>query len=177
MFSIVVAKDSEDVIGVNGGLAYRFPKDLKRFQEITKGHTVIMGRKTFESIGHPLKDRENIVLTRDASYENDNVTVLYDKDTIYKYILDNIFSPEEIFVIGGESIYEMFINCCTKMYITLIQGCEYYNCNQTSDNVYFFPDFNHGAFDIESIEEILDTDEVCGKSKWLTFVNYKRKNL
>ena len=142
MLSIIVAKSKNNVIGKNNKLIWHIPDDLKRFKTLTTGHTIIMGRKTFESIGRVLPNRNHVVLTRDKNYKinNENVQVVTDISKIDKFINDN----NENFVIGGESIYKTLIDKCQKLYITQI--------NQDFDGDAYFPEINDNKFKI--IEQI-----------------------
>ena len=118
MLSIIVAISENNVIGKDNKLLWHLPEDLKRFKELTTGHTIIMGRKTFESLGGILPNRKHIVITRDTNYkvENNNVEIMNDIQEIDKYVNDN----EENFVIGGAIIYSQLIKKAQKMYITKI---------------------------------------------------------
>lgn len=128
MLSIIVAMSDNNVIGKDNKIIWNLPEDLKRFKEITTGHTIVMGRKTFESLGRVLPNRKHIVITRDETYsvDNENVEIVNDIETIDKYIN----SEEEVFVIGGAIIYKQLINKVNKMYVTKIhekfQGDAYF---------------------------------------------------
>lgn len=118
MLSIIVAISDNNVIGKDNKLIWHLPEDLKRFREITTGHTIIMGRKTFESLGRVLPNRKHIVLTRDKSYQvdNENVEIVNDIERLEEYI-----NPEEEnFVIGGAIIYRQLMSKVDKLYITRI---------------------------------------------------------
>ena len=105
MLSIIVAKASNSVIGGNNDLLWRIPQDLKRFKEITTGHTIIMGRKTFESLPRVLPNRKHIVITRDKNFKVDSDMVHIVKDI--SSVLDKFKDPdEEAFVM----VVEKFIN-------------------------------------------------------------------
>ncbi|MBQ4160629.1 MAG: dihydrofolate reductase [Clostridia bacterium] len=116
---LIVAADKNFAIGKDGGIPWRLRGDLKYFKEQTMGHAVIMGRKTLESLpgGKPLKDRVNIVLTRDASYAPEGVIVCHSIDEV-------LALPEanDAFVIGGESIYKAFLPHCSHAYVTKVDG-------------------------------------------------------
>ena len=118
MLSIIVAKSINNVIGNENKLLWHIPDDMKRFKNLTTGHIIIMGRKTFESLGKVLPNRHHIVLTRDYNYKvnNENVEIIYDISELEKYINDN----NENFVIGGAQIYNELISKCNKLYITQI---------------------------------------------------------
>ena len=118
MLSIIVAKSKNNVIGKDNSLLWHISDDLKRFKELTTGHTIIMGRKTFESIGKALPNRKNIVLTRnfDFNIEDQNVEIVYDVSELQKFK----DSEEECFIIGGALIYNLTINMVDKLYVTEI---------------------------------------------------------
>ena len=119
MINIIVAQGENREIGYKNKLLCHLPKDLKHFKETTMGHTVVMGRKTFESIGRPLKGRENIVLSSrtDLSVDED-VIVTNDIDSILKLNLK--YPSKQIFIIGGESVYLQFLSYTSKIYLTQI---------------------------------------------------------
>ena len=118
MLSIIVAKAKNNIIGKDNALIWHLPDDLKRFKRLTTGHTIIMGRKTFESLGRVLPNRHHIILCNDAqiNIDNENVEILEDISMLDKYIKDS----EEHFVIGGATMYRLLMPMCTKMYITEI---------------------------------------------------------
>ena len=98
MLTAVVAMDPNRLIGCNGALPWHLPEDLAFFKKTTLGHPILMGRKTFESIGRPLPKRRNIVLTRDQSWSHDGVDVIHGSEEIPG-------GDEKIFIIGGAEIY------------------------------------------------------------------------
>ena len=123
--SMIVAVDSNGGIGKDNKLLWHIPGDLKRFKEITTGKTVVMGRKTFESLPfkNGLPNRKNICLTRTPKDSIENVTYIND----INIILNN--SEEEIFIIGGAEIYKLFMPYCNKLYLTQVftkTDCRYF---------------------------------------------------
>ena len=118
MLSIIVAKAKNNIIGKDNALIWHLPEDLKRFKKMTTGHTIIMGRKTFESLGRVLPNRHHVILCNDAqmNVEDENVEILEDISMLEKYIKDT----EEHFVIGGATMYRLLMPVCSKMYITEI---------------------------------------------------------
>ena len=118
MLSIIVAKAKNNIIGKDNALIWHLPEDLKRFKKMTTGHTIIMGRKTFESLGRVLPNRHHVILCNDAQMDidNENVEILEDISMLEKYIKDT----EEHFVIGGATMYRLLMPMCSKMYITEI---------------------------------------------------------
>lgn len=112
--SIIVAMTKERVIGYQNKIPWHLSEDLKRFKKITMGHPIIMGRKTFESIGHPLPGRENIVITRNKNYNVAGITIVHDLVEALKN------KTGECFVIGGAEIYQAALPQAGKLYLTLI---------------------------------------------------------
>jgi dihydrofolate reductase len=115
MISIIAAIGKNNELGKKNELLWSLPADMKHFKETTSGHTVIMGQKTYESIGRPLPNRKNIVLTKDANFKADGVQISNSlEDTLNS--LKN--SEEEVFVIGGGQIYKQSLDYADKLYIT-----------------------------------------------------------
>jgi len=120
MLSIIVAIANNNVIGKDNSLIWHLPEDLKRFKDITTGKTIIMGRKTFESLPCILPNRHHIVLTRDISYNvsDERVTVINNIDELKPYINDE----KEHFIIGGGEVYKLLLPYAEKLYITKIEA-------------------------------------------------------
>ena len=116
MLSIIVAKAKNNVIGKDNSMIWKLPNDLKRFKEKTSGHTIIMGRKTFESLGGILPNRKHIILSSnpDFNIDSDCVKVVHSLFELQEYMDDE----EEHFVIGGTIIYNLLMPYCKKMYVT-----------------------------------------------------------
>lgn len=139
--SIIVAIGKNNEIGKNNDLIWHFKEDMKFFKETTLGSTVIMGRKTFESLPKALPKRRNIVITRDKNYVAQGAETVSSIDIALKEAKD-----EKCFVIGGGSIYEKMLPLCSKLYITEIDDtCE--------DAEVFFPDFNKDDFEREKLSD------------------------
>ena len=102
--TIVAAIASNNVIGQKNSLPWDIPEDLKRFKQLTSGHTILMGRKTFDSIGRPLPNRTNIVMTKDTNYQKEGVEIVFDEREALNLIKD---LNQEVFIIGGSKIYEL----------------------------------------------------------------------
>lgn len=119
MFSIIVAYSKKSVIGKDNSIPWSIPDDLKRFKELTIRKTIVMGRKTFESLPGILPGRKHIVFTNNKEYKvsDPNVEIVYD---ISKFIEENQSSNEEIFIIGGGEIYKIFYPVSNKLYTTEI---------------------------------------------------------
>lgn len=123
--ALIVAVAENGVIGMGNQLPWRLSTDLKRFRAVTWGKPVIMGRKTFQSIGVPLPGRTNIVLTRDASFRPDGVSVVADIDEAIavgeKAAIAS--STSEIIVAGGAEIYRQTLDLADRLYITTVHAC------------------------------------------------------
>lgn len=117
ILSIISAIGNNNEIGRKNELLWNLPIDMKHFKETTTGHPVIMGQKTFESIGRPLPNRRNIILTLDKEYKKDGIEVAYSMEELDK-MLEQAEKDEEFFVIGGGQIYRLFIDKADKLYIT-----------------------------------------------------------
>ncbi len=127
--SIIVAMDKNSVIGADGQLPWHLSSDLKNFKRITMGKPIVMGRKTYESIGRPLPGRENIILTRDKTYQQPGCTVLHEVDSLLAYCKDK----EEIMITGGSEIYKLLLDKASRIYLTEVEV--------TVDGDTFFPKY------------------------------------
>ncbi len=118
--NIIVAVDKNWAIGKNNKMMWSIPADMRFFREKTTGHVVVMGRKTLESFpnGLPLKQRTNIVLSRDKNYQVKGTLVMHTTEELLEHLKG--YAPEEIFIIGGESIYRQFLPYCDTAYVTKI---------------------------------------------------------
>ena len=116
--SIVVAMDSNRLIGKDNGLPWHLPADLAFFKKLTTGNTILMGRKTFDSIGRPLPNRRNIVITRNADIEITDCEVV---NSIEK-ALSLVQSETEVMVIGGAKLYQQILPIADRLYITQVEG-------------------------------------------------------
>lgn len=130
--NIIVAIAKNRAIGKDNKLLWHIPNDLRRFKEITTGHTVIMGRKTYESIGRPLPDRINIIITRNNDYKADGCVTCKSLEEAIEFAKEN--QENEVFIIGGGEIYSQAINLADKLYLTLVEG------NFEADT--YFPDYS-----------------------------------
>jgi dihydrofolate reductase len=132
--SILVAMAKNRVIGRNNALPWQLPPDLRRFKELTMGHHIVMGRKTYESIGRPLPRRTNVIITRQAGYQVPGAIVVASIDQALKVCSAGKEVDQEIFVIGGAQIYQQSLGLCQRIYITEIQ--------QEFDGDTLFPELN-----------------------------------
>ena len=128
---LIVAHGKNREIGYNNQLLWHLPTDLKRFRAITTGHIVVMGRKTFESIGRALPNRTNIVLTRDTSLSlPTDIKTYHSTDSIIR-----LSKNKEIYIIGGAEVYRAFLPFADRLYITLVNG--------TFKADSYFPEYDH----------------------------------
>ncbi|MGV0925519.1 dihydrofolate reductase [Empedobacter tilapiae] len=115
MINIVVAKASNNVIGAKNDLIWHLPNDLKHFKSLTSGHPIIMGRKTFESLGRPLPNRTNIVVTRDQNWNAEGIEIA---SSLSKAIVAAKKIDDDIYIIGGGNIYKQAMEFTDVLYIT-----------------------------------------------------------
>lgn len=116
--SIIVAQSQNRVIGINNTLPWHLPADLKRFKAITMGHHMIMGRKTYESIGKPLPGRTSIVITRNKGLQFEGCVMAHSLTEAFEIAERN--GETETFVIGGADLIKQSIHSCDKLYLTII---------------------------------------------------------
>lgn len=132
MISIICAMGKNRAIGKDQALPWHLPADLRHFKEITMGSTIIMGRKTYETINRPLPGRKNIIITRKESYQAEGCTVCSSLDQAIKSA-----DSDEIFIIGGGEIYREALPRAEKLYLTII------DLEPEADT--FFPDYSDFA--------------------------------
>ena len=134
--SIIAAIGKNRELGKDNKLLWHIPGDLSRFKKLTTGHPIIMGRKTFESIGRPLPNRTNIVVTRDASYRVEGGVVVHSIEKAIEEAkkIDNPPDGEEIFIIGGGQIYAQALPFTDRLYLTIVDA-------QAEADTYF-PDYS-----------------------------------
>lgn len=160
MLSTIVAIANNNVIGKDNKLIWHLPEDLKRFKQITTGKNIIMGRKTFESLGRVLPNRKHIILCNDMemNIDNENVEILDDISKLDKYIN----SEEENFVIGGATIYKLLMPYVNKLYITKI--------NEDFVGDVYFPEIKEEEWKEISKEKGLKNDENPYDYEYITYV-------
>ncbi len=115
--SMIAAMANNRVIGKNNQMPWHLPADLKHFKAVTIGKPVIMGRKTFESIGRPLPGRMNIVITRDTEYQAEGIEIVMSPEAA----IEKAGDVDEVMIIGGGHIYEIFLPLCEQLYLTHIE--------------------------------------------------------
>jgi len=118
MISIIVAASTNNVIGVEGDLPWKLSDDLRRFKRLTMGKPIVMGRRTWESIGRPLPGRQNIVLTRRSGFDAPGCNVAASPDEA----LDAAGDADEIMIIGGSQVYALFLPKASRLYMTRVHA-------------------------------------------------------
>lgn len=160
MISLLVAYAHGRVIGKDGKIPWRLPNDSRYVKRVTTGHTVVMGRTTFESIGRPLPNRRNVVLTRHNTLEIPGVEVVHSVEEVLA-LNDGL---DALFVLGGENVYRQFLPLADRLYITEI--------DYKTEGDTFFPDWDRDAFRLVSRQEgVLDEKNTLPH----TFYVYERK--
>jgi dihydrofolate reductase len=160
LVSIIAAMDRNRLIGNKNRLPWHLPADLAHFKHVTMGKPIIMGRKTFESIGRPLPGRTNIVLTRSADFHAEGVMAA----NTLQQALDYAASADEVMIIGGSAVYELALPRADRLYMTYIEG--------SFDGDAWFPDLDSEQWHIISSEEhSADAKNTCA----YRFVTYERK--
>lgn len=119
MISLLVAMDQNRVIGKDNQLPWHLPADLQYFKKVTMGHPIIMGRKTFDSIGRVLPGRENVIVTRNREYTNTECTILHSIEEVKDFADAN---EQEVFIIGGAEIFKDILAVADRLYITKIDA-------------------------------------------------------
>lgn len=131
MISFLWAEDDNGLIGNHNKLPWRLPEDLKYFKETTMGHPIVMGRRTFESIGKPLPGRKNIILTRDKDFQAEDCLVFHSKSKLQEWMGQY---GSEVFITGGSEIFRLFLDDADRLYVTKI--------HYKFEGDTFFPDIN-----------------------------------
>ena len=164
--NIICAVDKNWAIGLNGNLLVSIPRDKKYFRDETLGKTIIMGRKTFEDLPGmaALYGRKNIVLSRDESFNPEDTIVLRDLKECLDYIKKEEIPDEEVFIIGGESIYSQFLPYCDIAHITYI------------DYEYKADRYMHNLDKDSNWQLVLESDEETYFDLVYYFRLYKRRN-
>ena len=142
MITLIWCEDKDKGIGINNSIPWHIKEDLEFFKKTTLNHPIIMGRKTFESIGKPLKNRKNIIITRNKNYkvEDSSVEIYNDVNEVLKR-----YNNQDVFVIGGKQIYLLFNNHADKLLVSRLPNS--YDCDT------FMNDFNYSSFYISNVQE------------------------
>ena len=159
ILSIISAIGKNNEIGKGNTLLWDLPRDMKHFRETTAGHTVVMGQKTFESLGQdengklgrPLPNRRNIVITLDKNFSYDGVEVVYSPEALIELLNNTEKENSECFVIGGGQIYKLFIDKTDKLYITHVEA-------EFSDADTFFPVIDMAKWEKVKSEKLPEDD-------------------
>lgn len=160
---IMAAKASNNIIGKNNDLVWYLPADLKFFKQTTKGHTLIMGRKTFESLGNPLPHRDSWVVTRNKNYRCEGATVFHSLESALKAGEEK--GLETVFILGGGEIYRQSMDLADKLVITEV--------HHDFEGDTRFPEIDPDIWQEVSREEHKADD----KNQYdYAFVKYERKN-
>ena len=163
MISLLFAASRNNVIGYQNGMPWHLPQDLKFFKEKTTGNTIIMGRKTLESMNGPLPKRRNVVLTRNKDFALDGVEIIHDLSDVEHW--NTAHPEEEYFIIGGGEIYEQALPVADRMYITRI--------DEEFPGDTFAPDFDEAAWELTEKEKGIKNE----KNPYdYYFLQYDRKN-
>ena len=158
--SIIAAISKNNVIGNENKLLWNIPLDMKFFKNTTMGHPIIMGRKTFLSIGRALPNRRNIVITRDENFSFENVEVFHSIDEIISLFKN---TNEEAFVIGGADIYKQFLPIVDKLYITHVDE------EFIGDTV--FPEIDNNIWKKETENKIEKSEENPYQIRFVTYTH------
>ena len=157
--ALIAALDENGVIGAEGKIPWRLPRDVRFFKETTMGKPIIMGRKTYESIGRPLPGRHNIVVTRNHDYRAPGCTVVHSPEaalaaaqtdeveeasSFEQTSSDNEGAAGEIMIIGGAALYEAFLPCADRLYLTFVEA--------EVEGDTFFPPFDREAWALVAAE-------------------------
>jgi dihydrofolate reductase len=148
--SLIVAMGENRVIGAGGKIPWRLPADFRYFQKTTTGHPVVMGRKTFESIGRPLPGRTNIVITRDGGYRAEGIAVAGSLEDALA-AAERSEGADEIFILGGGQIYALAMPLAHRLYVTVVHGA--------FDGDAFFPEIDDADWALASRESHAKDEE------------------
>ncbi len=160
MLSIIVAIAKNNVIGKDNKLIWHLPEDLKRFKRLTTNHNIIMGRKTFESLGRVLPNRKHIVLCNDMKLDinDENVEIMDNINKLKEYEE----AEEENFVIGGATIYKLLLPRANKLYITKI--------NQEFEGDVYFPEIDEGIWKVVETKKGIKDEKNPYDYEYVTYV-------
>lgn len=157
--SLIVAVSSNHVIGKDNTLPWHLPEDLKRFRALTTGHHIIMGRKTYESLGRLLPDRTTVIVTRNPNFQVEGAVVVHSLVEAVK-VCEN---DSEAFIIGGAELYQQGLQYAQKLYLTQVEAI--------LDGDAFFPPIDRGVW-----QEVACESHVSVKGLSFHYLTYVRKN-
>lgn len=156
-FSLIVAIAKNNVIGINNTLPWHLPEDLKRFRALTMGHHIIMGRKTYESLGRLLPGRTTVIVTRNKHYKLEGALIAYSLEDALA-LCEN---DDEAFVIGGAELYQDGLKLADKLYVTEV--------DLTVDGDAFFP-----AVDLKHWQETSRETHISAQGMPFSYITYIR---
>lgn len=145
--SLIVAMSEDRVIGRNGDLPWRLSSDLRRFKSLTMGHHIILGRKTYDSIGRPLPGRKFVVMTRDGSFQSDHAISATNREAAIELVKED----DQPFVIGGAEIYRELLPLVETVYLTLVH-------TTVEGGDAFFPELDEHQWTVKEQQEIPSGD-------------------
>lgn len=157
MIGLIVARSKNNVIGKNGKIPWKIQGEQKQFRELTVGNVVVMGRKSYEEIGHPLLNRKNIIVSRTKKFMDENLITVSSLQEAIAFSGDT-----NIYIAGGYSLFKEAIPLVDKMYITEVDTI-------IDNGDAFFPEFDVNEFNVA-------IDETCGDGIKFTRTIYTRKN-
>lgn len=156
--SLIVALAKNRVIGLNNTLPWHLPEDLKRFRALTTGHHIIMGRKTYESLGRLLPDRTTVIVTRNPNYQVEGALIAHSLEEAMALCVGD----EEAFLIGGAELYQAGLNLAQKMYVTELDL-------EVAGDAYF------PAFDLSQWQESTRVAHTSAQGLPFSYISYHRK--
>lgn len=159
MITIIAAIGERNELGKNNDLIWYLPADLKRFKKVTTGHTIIMGRNTFESIGKPLPNRRSIIITRNKDYRQEGCEVVYSLEEA----IEMVSNHDQAFIIGGAQIYK------ESMAKDLVDGLDITRVHQEFEADVFFPEIDENTWKVTSKEDFLPDEKNKFNYSFLSF--------
>lgn len=153
-----MALAKNNVIGLNNTLPWHLPEDLKHFRALTTGHHIIMGRKTYESLGRLLPDRTTVIVTRNKDYQVDGALIAHSLDAAVALCKND----DEVFVIGGAELYQVGIKLANKLYITELE-------QEVAGDAYF------PAYDLAGWQEFSREAHTSAQGLLFSYITYLRK--
>jgi len=156
--SIIVAIANNQVIGINNALPWHLPEDLKHFRRLTTGHHIIMGRKTYESLGRLLPERTTVIVTRNRDYKLEGALIAHSLEAAVALCQND----DEVFLIGGAELYQDALKVADKLYITEV--------DLTVEGDAFFP-----VFDLNLWQEISREVHISAQGLQFSYITYMRK--
>lgn len=165
MISLIAAIGRNNELGKANTLLWDLPRDMKHFRDTTSGRTIVMGQKTFESLGRPLPKRRNIVLTKDENFHPEGVEIVYSTDELDELLKNTTSKEDEIFIIGGGQIYKIMIEKADRLYITHVDM-------EDKDAEIYFPTIDEKIWSKKKSEHFEKDEENIYN---LEFAIYERK--